>query len=926
MISPRFKKHVALSTIYSAMLISGMANSASIKLNDEKVLISDDQSANTYSITGSELSLTGASGVIGSDPTKNAIDILVVPNSTRSTININGGTVNGIINGLGFSTNSSGNDIFIKNGTLNGRLLFGTPPGNGQNIVKLIDSKINAPGGNFGGRNSAIQAHSVDGFLLSNSVVNNEDGGGIDIQQFHVFEAPSVIDKSTISVKNGIGVFSAHDKLEVSDTFINAAISPDAGDITPQAIKMLTGATVDPEDLYVSQLKLNSSTLNSDGSGIYLINSDAKISGSNINAKKVFGVRTTGGNLSLAHGTKINAAVNAVGLSITTNPRSTNTGQRQTNINISDSEITADKNASLAVNNDVIAKINTYQNTVLSTGGQQAVTIAKNADVQMQMNDSHINGDVAVEKDGKLDLNLLHKSTFTGAAQNIDTLSVRSDSHWSITDSSSVGSLNNIGGIITFSPSSTSRGNNSFKTLNVANDYRGYNAQLVMNTQLGNDNSPTDQMIINGNTSGETRVKVNNSGGIGDITQKGIELITVKGNSDGEFKQDGRIVAGVYDYFLGRGAEDKGTDNKNWYLTSELSETKPPVDPGGETKPPVDPGGETKPPVHRIAPMRPEGASYAANLQAANSMFITRLHDRSGSTSYVNPLTGETEITSLWIKNEGSHLSSKDSSGQLKTKGNRYVLQMGGDIFRVTTPQGNWRVGLMAGYGNQQTNTTTNVRNYDASAKGKVYGYSTGLYGTWYENNTDSSGAYIDTWAMYSWFKNSVQGKGLANEKYNSDGFTASVESGYTFALGGNDRTNYYIQPKAQAIWMGVKSDKHRENTGATVQGDVNNNVMARLGVRAFLRHDVGAQSVKPTVGSSKVFEPFVEANWLHNTDNYGTVMRYKADRRSTHQEGSNNIIEVKLGATGQVTEKLNIWEAWASKGGQTTSVIQPGH
>ena len=306
--------------------------------------------------------------------------------------------------------------------------------------------------------------------------------------------------------------------------------------------------------------------------------------------------------------------------------------------------------------------------------------------------------------------------------------------------------------------------------------------------------------------------------------------------------------------------------------------------------------------------MRPEGASYTANLQAANSMFITQLHDRTGNTSYVNPLTGETEITSMWIKNEGRHLSSKDSSGQLKTKGNRYVLQIGGDIFRATTSLGNWRVGLMAGYGNQQTNTTTNVRNYNASAKGKVYGYSTGLYGTWFENNTDSSGAYIDTWAMYSWFKNSVQGDGLANEKYNSDGFTASVEGGYTFALGGNDRTSYYIQPKAQAVWMGVKSDRHRENTGATVQGEGNNNLMTRLGVRAFLRHNADAQSLKPTPESSKVFEPFVEANWLHNTDNYGTVMRYKADSRSTNQNGTNNLLEVKLGATGQMTEKLSFW------------------
>ncbi|ENA0611187.1 autotransporter outer membrane beta-barrel domain-containing protein, partial [Enterobacter bugandensis] len=569
------KKTLSLSTIYIAMLMSGVANSALINIDDESLTISDDQSSNSYNVNGSSLSMIGSSSIIGSDPTKAAITINTVRDEDkRSTISINGGTVNGIIDGM-ITNNAPGSDFFIQNGTINGKLLVGvspkSPAGEGYNTVNIIDSTINSSG-SYKGIGNAIKAQSVENFLLSNSEVNHENGTGINIQQFSGIPSSNIstIDKSTISVKNGTGIFAAHDNLDVTDTTINVGISPDAGDITLVAIQLLTGATNNPQDLYVSQLKLNNSTINSDSAGVYLSNSDAKISGSKINANKIFGVRTTGGNLSLAQSTEINSTGSAVGLSVTTNSRSTNTGQRLSNINISDTQITAEKNAALAVSSDVIAKIKTWSKTVLSSGGQQAVTIAKNADVQMQMDNSQIRGDVSIEKGGKLDLNLLNKTLFMGAAQNIDTLSVSSDSHWDMTDNSFIGSLNNIGGRITFSPSSIAQDNSSFKTLHVASNYHGDNAQLIMNTQLGDDDSPTDKLVIEGNTSGETHVKVNNLGGTGNITQKGIELITVKGNSDGEFKQDGRIVAGVYDYFLGRGADNKGTDNKNWYLTSEL--------------------------------------------------------------------------------------------------------------------------------------------------------------------------------------------------------------------------------------------------------------------------------------------------------------------------------------------------------------------
>ncbi|MDN0121593.1 autotransporter outer membrane beta-barrel domain-containing protein, partial [Yersinia frederiksenii] len=109
-----------------------------------------------------------------------------------------------------------------------------------------------------------------------------------------------------------------------------------------------------------------------------------------------------------------------------------------------------------------------------------------------------------------------------------------------------------------------------------------------------------------------------------------------------------------------------------------------------------------------------------------------------------------------------------------------------------------FHLGLMAGYGNSKSTTVSGLSGYNA--KGTTEGYSTGVYGTWYANEADKSGLYVDGWAQYSWFDNTVNGQDLAAEEYKSKGVTASVESGYTFKVGENAAKNasYFIQPKAQ--------------------------------------------------------------------------------------------------------------------------------
>ncbi len=64
---------------------------------------------------------------------------------------------------------------------------------------------------------------------------------------------------------------------------------------------------------------------------------------------------------------------------------------------------------------------------------------------------------------------------------------------------------------------------------------------------------------------------------------------------------------------------------------------------------------------------------------------------------------------------------------------------------------------------------------------------------------------------LYNWFDNKVMGQDQAAEKYKSKGITASVEAGYSFRLGESAHQSYWLQPKAQVVWMGVQADDNRE-------------------------------------------------------------------------------------------------------------------
>ncbi|MGF6906925.1 autotransporter outer membrane beta-barrel domain-containing protein [Fusobacterium sp. PH5-44] len=588
-------------------------------------------------------------------------------------------------------------------------------------------------------------------------------------------------------------------------------------------------------------------------------------------------------------------------------------------------------------------------------------------------------GNISAIEGGHISLNMANDSVFRGSASidsDLDSkieLSISGDrSVWKIDKDSSLTSLHLSDGA-TLSPYKTStnestsftiKGNilnergiislseiyGGFDTFTIDGNYVGNDGYIIFDTELEDDNSQSDKLIITGNTSGNTNVVVNNIGGTGAETIEGIEIIKVNGSSDGIFSKAGRIVAGAYEYFLKKG-DGIITDSKNWYLTSSLS--SPPTPPGPTPTPPgptptppgptptppgptptppgptptppgptpTPPGPTPTPPGPTPTPpaydpvYRPEVGSYLSNSMAVNNLFVHGFHDRLGENQKFSKKYNREKNTDIWTRNVGNYSSFGDSSNQLKTSTNGYALQVGGNLLHWNHSDNNFLLGIMGGFG--FNNSTTNSNRTSYISKGNVEGYSLGLYGSWYTNKDDRLNYYADTWITYSWFDNEVNGEKLKTEKYRSKGLTYSIEGGFDYQITKNmeSKTKYYIQPKAQLIYMGVDTKDHVENNGTLVSVSGKGNIQSRVGAKFYMNKTHSTRK-----GVNK-FQPFVEATWVHNTKDYSVSM----DGVKTKQRGNKDLFEAKIGADINLQSDLNIYanvaQQWGKKGYKNTKL-----
>lgn len=122
------------------------------------------------------------------------------------------------------------------------------------------------------------------------------------------------------------------------------------------------------------------------------------------------------------------------------------------------------------------------------------------------------------------------------------------------------GSLNN-SGVVTLADAPAAADD----VLTVANNYAGAAGSFVaLNTVLGDSSAASDRLVVQGNSSGNSVLRINNAGGAGAATTgNGILVVQVDGTSDATFTLEGStITAGAFEYSLHK-------VGNNWYLQSQ---------------------------------------------------------------------------------------------------------------------------------------------------------------------------------------------------------------------------------------------------------------------------------------------------------------------------------------------------------------------
>lgn len=450
---------------------------------------------------------------------------------------------------------------------------------------------------------------------------------------------------------------------------------------------------------------------------------------------------------------------------------------------------------------------------------------------------------------------LARNATLTGAAvteagstSNVTLI----DSTWTLTGNSNLTTLVNDPSLIDFSPPQAG----AYKTLTVRN-YSG-DGVIALNTFLGTDNSPSDKLVIDGGSAtGASQLRIKNAGGPGALTTaSGIQVVEVVNggvSGAGAFALSGRAVAGPYEYRLYQGSAAAPTD-QSWYLRSE-KEPEPPPEPPTPPVPPVPPGppGPTPEPEPLY---RPEVAAYLANQRLAAQMFVQSMHDRLGEPQFIESqqfADDDSKRRAFWLRAVGKWEGSHSRDGNFDVSTDLFLLQGGGDLaqWKLFSETDRLHLGAMLGYGTADSTARADGNPY--KAKGRVNGYSAGLYGTWFQNDETKLGAYVDTWFQYGWFNNRVQGSDLPRVDYDSQAWAVSAEAGYAFKL----RENWILEPQAQVIYVDSNTDSITEQNGTQVDRADSNGTITRLGVRTYTTLDLG---------NNRKAQPFATVNWWHSS------------------------------------------------------------
>lgn len=370
--------------------------------------------------------------------------------------------------------------------------------------------------------------------------------------------------------------------------------------------------------------------------------------------------------------------------------------------------------------------------------------------------------------------------------------------------------------------------------LSLYGNYAGANGIVRINTALGGDASATDKLVVNGNTSGVTRVLVANAGGLGAATLNGIQVVQVTGTSaEGNFVLAAPVQAGAYEYGLHRGGRIDG-DANSFYLSSVYNTPAPvPVPVPGAAPAPAPPAPLPAPEVFRPAvPGYVLGQAATAELGLG---LLGSLHKRVGEQQTLKwdhcGCDAKAPGDQLWMRLHAERLDV-DGKRQFGFEQEMQYFQIGKDLAvrygADPADRSRSHTGVSLGYGRNQVDFNDRRRGaagmgYDTGRmKGEML--TLGAYHTRYADN----GSYLDLVGQLHSVRNKYVDRFGGEARQKGSGFGLSVEVGRPWQIG---ESQWLIEPQAQLSYQLTRYRGFADSV-STIDGFTSQSLRGRIGAR----------------------------------------------------------------------------------------------
>lgn len=388
--------------------------------------------------------------------------------------------------------------------------------------------------------------------------------------------------------------------------------------------------------------------------------------------------------------------------------------------------------------------------------------------------------------------------------------------------------------------------------LSVAGNYTGANGQVVLNAMFNQSGGATqgDRLVIGGNASGSTAVRVNSSGTGAATTGDGIQLVQVNGTSAANsFRLAAPIQTGAYQYLLYQGG---AADANGWYLRSQLE----PATTSGTSSSGV--AGNAAALAAAPVAWRPAVTGYAVTPLLVTDYGFTilgRLHERVGDVASVEAATQPASRNGVWGRIGGQNLDA-DAGDRFSADERTFFAQFGKDWTLARGENGgSTHAGAMVSFGSTSASFADSARGLTgqlSDATGTVETQAQSVGGYWTKYLPD--GTYFDGVGQLTHYQNQYGDVYGGSARQNGFGAGVSGEAGKPFALGAS---GIAIEPQAQLLYQYVHLN-HFDDGISEVGANTTNALRGRLGFRLFkanLSNDA----------KNSALTPYLTANVLHD-------------------------------------------------------------